>query len=225
MNPDSFHTVREAKEFLASRIAGEAAREGFPLSDVERKMLFFSETGWTLPDMAKVNEEFDEKYDQTGFEAKIARLIRNARKHSRTEGPEEYAKWSAAVQKLEKGDHYILVMTDRAGLRRHKTPLLSTRTKIVLIAVGAVALISDWILDFHFHALQHRGGPIGPSGIYTDYPIADKVIGPIAAIAAIGSLIWLWLVYLDPNVWNDVRRILRGVVKRSTPPDSRNAPD
>jgi len=47
-----FTSAREAKEFLVAKIAEEAQREGVPLSEVERKMLCFSETGWTLPDIA-----------------------------------------------------------------------------------------------------------------------------------------------------------------------------
>ncbi len=39
------HSVREAKEFLASRIVAEAERENVPLSEIERKMLYFTESG------------------------------------------------------------------------------------------------------------------------------------------------------------------------------------
>src|SRR5277367_4567994 len=50
--------IREAKVFLASRITEEAERQGAPLSETERKMLYFSPTGWTLEDMATVKEAF-----------------------------------------------------------------------------------------------------------------------------------------------------------------------
>jgi len=43
MNP--FQSAREAKEFLISRIVEEAQRENIVLSESERKMLYFSETG------------------------------------------------------------------------------------------------------------------------------------------------------------------------------------
>jgi hypothetical protein len=39
-----FATTRDAMEFLVSRIVTEAQREGVPLSETERKMLYFSET-------------------------------------------------------------------------------------------------------------------------------------------------------------------------------------
>lgn len=67
-----FSDAREAKEFLVSRIAEEAQQEAVPLSEVERKMLYFSETAWTLPDIMDVSDEFDRTYDQGEYEKKIA---------------------------------------------------------------------------------------------------------------------------------------------------------
>ena len=49
--------AREAKEFLISKIVAEAQRENAPLSETERKMLYFTESGWTLPDIAQVSEQ------------------------------------------------------------------------------------------------------------------------------------------------------------------------
>jgi hypothetical protein len=50
-----FSTAREAKEFLLAGIVAEAQRENVPLSEIERKMLYLTETGWTLPDIMEVN--------------------------------------------------------------------------------------------------------------------------------------------------------------------------
>ena len=61
MNP--FQTARQAKEFLTSKIVEEAQRENIILSEPERKMLYFSETGWTLSDVATASDEFDSAYD------------------------------------------------------------------------------------------------------------------------------------------------------------------
>ena len=72
-----FHSAREAKEFLISKIVEEAIREGTVLSEIERKMLYFSETDWTLPDISAVSDEFDRGYDQGEFESKIAGLVRH----------------------------------------------------------------------------------------------------------------------------------------------------
>src|SRR5579863_6908425 len=48
--------IRDAKIFLASRIAEEADRGGIPFSETERKMLYDSTGGWTLPDIEEVRE-------------------------------------------------------------------------------------------------------------------------------------------------------------------------
>jgi hypothetical protein len=107
-----FGTSREAKEYLISRIVSEAKREGISLSEVERKMLYFSETDWTLPDILKVNEEFERNYDDNEYEAKIAGLIRDYLQRVQTENEEELDNWTKAVNKLREGDHYLLVMID-----------------------------------------------------------------------------------------------------------------
>ena len=112
-----FPSVREAKEFLVSKITQEAQRESVPLSEVERKMMYFSETGWTLPDIWDVSGEFDRTCDQNEYEGKVAKLISKAVKRTRQEAPEEYETWWAAIRALAKGDHYLSVMIVRAGLR------------------------------------------------------------------------------------------------------------
>jgi len=89
----AFHSGREAKEFLISRIVAEAQRENIQLSEVECKMLYYTESGWTLPDMAAVQEGFDSEYDQNEYEKKIAKLIRNAANHDRKESRDEYETW------------------------------------------------------------------------------------------------------------------------------------
>jgi hypothetical protein len=113
----AFHSGREAKEFLISRIVAEAQRENVLLSEVEGKMLYFTESGWTLPDMTAVSEEFDSEYDQNKYEKKIASLIRNAAKHDRKQSRADYDAWWAAIRFLRREDHYILVMIGIAGLR------------------------------------------------------------------------------------------------------------
>lgn len=65
-----FPSAREAKEFLVSRIVEEARRENVPLSEIERKMLYFSETFWTLPHIMDVNDQFQREYDDREYERK-----------------------------------------------------------------------------------------------------------------------------------------------------------
>jgi hypothetical protein len=106
-------SAREAKEFIVAQIVLEAQRENVILTEVERKMLYFSESGWTLPDMLAVSDEFDSQYDQGKYEKKIAQLIRRAYAHACKDSGETYDKWWASIPVLDSEDHYILV---RSGL-------------------------------------------------------------------------------------------------------------
>jgi hypothetical protein len=77
----AFHSAREAKELVISKIVAQAEHDRVPLSEVERKMLYFTESGWTLPDIEQVQEDFDRDYDQDEYEKKVAGLIRKADRH------------------------------------------------------------------------------------------------------------------------------------------------
>ncbi len=144
--------ARQAKEFLISQIVLEAQRENVVLSEVERKMLYFSETGWTLPEMATVSDEFDAEYNQGKYERKIARLIRAAYRHACREDRESYDKWWASIRVLSSEDHYILVMIRLAGLRpRHD------RVKLFVTALGVTSLMLAGIFLSAKHNSHLRG--------------------------------------------------------------------
>jgi hypothetical protein len=113
----AFHSGRQAKEFLISNLVAQALHENVPLSEVERKMLYFTESGWTLPDMMKVSEEFDRECDQARYERKIAKLVMKADKRIRKSSRDDYDTWWAAIRFLQREDHYISVMIRLAGLR------------------------------------------------------------------------------------------------------------
>jgi hypothetical protein len=132
-----FRGAREAKEFLATQIADQAQRDHQPLSEIERKMLYFSETDWTLPEMSKVSEEFDRDYDQDEYEGKVTALIRSAYKRAVSESRDGYDDdWWSAIRLLTKQDHYILVMIRSAGLRPRYDQL-----KLLVVGVGIAALV------------------------------------------------------------------------------------
>lgn len=114
---NAFRSGREAKEFLISELVAEAQRENVPLSEIERKMLYFTESGWTLPDMMKVYEDFDREYDQAKYEQKIAKLVTKADKRIRKTSRDDYERWWAAIRFLQREDHYMSVMIRLAGLR------------------------------------------------------------------------------------------------------------
>jgi hypothetical protein len=112
-----FHSVQEAKEFIAASIAGQGQRDAVPFSEIERKMLLFSEVGWAPPDIMEVSDEFDRQYDQAEYEKKVSAIITHLDKRLRKESPDEYEDWRSAVQYLERKDHYVNIMIEQAGLR------------------------------------------------------------------------------------------------------------
>jgi hypothetical protein len=137
---EAFHSGREAKEFLISELVAQAQRENLPLSEVERKMLYFTESGWTLPDILKVSQDFDREYDQVKYEQKIAKLVTKADRRIRKGSPDSYDKWWAAIRFLQREDHYITVIIRRAGLRPR-----GDRLRLFATAFGFVAFIFGWV--------------------------------------------------------------------------------
>ena len=129
-----FATARDAKKFLVSRIITEAQREGVSLSEVETKMLYFSETGWTLPDIAAVNEVFDREYDQSEYEQKIGTLIRNFCATGHEDNPNDFADWTEAVRTIRREDHYLSVLIASAK----ESPSMSWRRFLKLTAIAFV---------------------------------------------------------------------------------------
>jgi hypothetical protein len=158
VSPISFASSREAKEFLVSRIVEEASRRRVRLSELERKMLYFSEAYPTLPDMMEVSEKFEAEHDSEKYEAKIRELSRNAFQRDRMESPENVPLWREAIKVLNKEDHYILVMLDvprSAGGFAKGSP--SDRAKLVIsglvlaaLALGGFAAIQWAEQNVHF---------------------------------------------------------------------------
>ncbi|MGB6691809.1 MAG: hypothetical protein WBE76_28545 [Terracidiphilus sp.] len=134
--------IREAKTFLASRIAEEADREGIPLSEIERKMLYFSKTGWTLADMHEVSAEFIRDWDRAAYEKRIARLIRRLRSRIRAAGKEEYETWKRSIEDLRDGDQYVFALIAAAQPKGEVTRLIITALVVIGVMLLALFLAS-----------------------------------------------------------------------------------
>ena len=147
-----FQTAREALDFLASQITAEAACEGVPFSEVERKMLYYTEAGYLLPDMEEIEAEFDARYDQSEYEAKVSRLMEALYRRLRHESRSEWKSWNTAVKFLEGQNHYILVMVEHA--KASKEAAWRKRPHIVKIAASVAEIL---LLGF----VERRYEPIG----------------------------------------------------------------
>ena len=139
----TFATPRDAKEFLVSRIVTEAQREGIALSEIERKMLYFSETASTLPDIADVSDAFDGNYDQEKYEEKIGSLVRNFCADSRKNNPIDFDAWTEAVRTIRPEDHYLLVLISAGSKTSSPTGFL--KLAAIGFAIACVLLIAGYL--------------------------------------------------------------------------------
>lgn len=100
---------KEAKDFLVEQTAQQAAIQGLNLSDLEKRMMYFTEWDDSCENPIQLNEEFEAQYDTTEYESKIAGLLKNAYKRIKQENSETKRVWDEAIKKLSKEDHYLLV--------------------------------------------------------------------------------------------------------------------
>jgi hypothetical protein len=105
--------TRQAKHFLVQQTAEQAALENVPLTDLEKRMMYFTESDpASCENPIELNDEFEAQYDTEEYEAKISRLLHNAHKRLKDESAENLRNWKDAVDTLRKGDHYILILLD-----------------------------------------------------------------------------------------------------------------
>jgi hypothetical protein len=103
--------TKEAKDFLAGQVAQQATLDRTPLSDLERRMMYFTESDPdSCDDPISLNDEFEEKYDKVEYETKMSQLLRRAYKRVKAENTGGKLQWDEAISTLKKGDHYVLVL-------------------------------------------------------------------------------------------------------------------
>src|SRR5258708_16292792 len=100
--------VREAKDFLVQQAAEQAALEGVPLSDLEKRMMYFTEGPGAIEDPVTLNEEFEAQYDMAQYEKKISRLLGHAFKRLKNKNPETVRRWDEAIRVLRRGHTHFL---------------------------------------------------------------------------------------------------------------------
>jgi hypothetical protein len=130
--------VREAKDFLVQETTKQASIEGVPLSDLEKRMMYFTESGYVPEDPIALNDEFEAQYDTDEYEAKIARLLHHAYQRARKENDETRRRFDSAIKSLRRGDHYLLVMWDVLG--EVGSASLSSRPYLIGLLFGALVL-------------------------------------------------------------------------------------
>ena len=135
--------TKQAKDFLVAQAAEQAAIEGVPLADIEKRMTYFTESDpASCPDPVALNDEFEAQFETPAYEAKMFKLLEHARERLRKEDPARTRYWDEAVGELEKGDHYVLILLGVSGspvsLERPKHDFLKLILTAVLVTMGFV---------------------------------------------------------------------------------------
>jgi hypothetical protein len=135
--------VREAKDFLVTQTAEQAALEGVPLSDLEKRMMYFTETGECPEDPIGLNDAFEAEYETPAYEKKISLLMARAYRRIKRESPEKLRLWNDAFRVLGKGDHYILLFW-------RQNPFRSSPRMWPTYVLGALAVVGLYLLGLLF---------------------------------------------------------------------------
>jgi hypothetical protein len=135
--------TKQAKDFLVQEATEQAGWENIPLSDIEKKMMYFTESdASTCENPVELNDEFEAQYDTPEYEAKISRLLHHAYDRLKGEDPERVREWNLAIRTLRRGDHYILVLWDTKPPSEHPIPeTLKLLGVGILVAVGIFIVI------------------------------------------------------------------------------------
>lgn len=152
----------EAKDFLVQQAAEQAALENVPLSDLEKRMMYFTETGEMRENAIQLNDAFEAEYDTEQYEAKISELMHHAHARIRKENPEATEQWKEAIKQLYKGDHYLLVLCKGGSGEQPQRPphdlLKLLGTAILVTTVGLALMVGVISLLDHYH-VHWKSGP------------------------------------------------------------------
>ena len=146
--------VREAKDFLVQQTAEQAALENVPLSGLEKRMMYFTETDECPEDPIALNDAFETEYDNDEYEAKISKLMHRAYRRIKKENPETRRQWDNAIRTLRKGDHYLLVLWNQGPQERppyDSLKLLGTAILVIALVFGATAVVTFLADHYNIH--------------------------------------------------------------------------
>jgi hypothetical protein len=142
--------TKQAKDFLVQQTVEQAALESVPLADVEKRMMYFTESdASSCEDPIELNDEFEAHYETKAYETKISKLLHHAYTRLKQENPERVRNWDEAIKTLRKGDHYFLVLWDIHPPSEHPT-----RDTFVLIGIGmliAVVIVAGAVLASNYN--------------------------------------------------------------------------
>jgi len=135
--------AKQAKDFLVQQTVEQASIENVPLSDLEKRMMYFVENDpSSCENPLELNDEFESQYETAEYEAKMSRLLHHAYRRLKKTDPEKVRDWSDAIRTLSRGDRYIPVLWAATPASDHPIRDFFKPFGIgLLIAVGIFAAI------------------------------------------------------------------------------------
>ena len=164
--------VLEAKGFLVQQSAEQAALESVPLSDLEKRMMYFTEVDECPEDPIALNEAFEAEYDTDEYKAKVSKLMHHAYQRIRKENAEALHRWREAMKEPSKGDHHILVLCEEGAPARPAAVFLKFRV-LPTIGIMLLAVLGAVSLGVHYGNSSGggRGKYVAPSGVHASMPL------------------------------------------------------
>jgi hypothetical protein len=137
--------TRQAKDFLVEQASEQASLENIPLSDIEKRMMYFTESDPSSCDQPlELNQEFEAQCDGAKYEVKMSRLLHHAYERLKNSQPEKFRDWNEAIKELKRGDHYLLVLWNQKLSDEHPIRSLFMYIAIGIAIVIGLLLISLW---------------------------------------------------------------------------------
>ena len=138
--------MQSSKQFLIERILEQARFESVSLTDIEIRMLKFSEATPALKDH-EAAEIFERDYNDDEYELKVANLICHAYERETKAGNQEA--WDNALVRVASRDLYLNVMIDRSGIGKDSLGLLGDwRFFVYAVSPWALSLILAVLIGF-----------------------------------------------------------------------------
>lgn len=85
--------IHDAKDFLVQQTAEQAVLENFPLCDLEKRTMYFTESGDCPKDPLALHEAFEREYETEAYESKFSKLMHHAYRRIRKRNPEALRRW------------------------------------------------------------------------------------------------------------------------------------
>jgi hypothetical protein len=144
----TFATLREALEFLASRIAEEASRRQIPLSDQERRMFVSWEENGSASNVGSADTCRTDEDGEKLIE-KISMLSKQAYQRDREESSSTARQWREAVRVLKRHNHFLWMVLYIPRSAADIAMLIFAAFVLVLLMLSVIAGL-HWV-DDHVH--------------------------------------------------------------------------